>query len=215
MSDEEELNQCEFRLVKDLSLDFSDLAIDNKADYYFSLDADAHLTSASALKQLIRRLRIYDIRILAPMLIQPGKLFSNFWGAVSSTGFYARSEDYVEIAEKKRQSYWNVPFVNYAYLVDGRVLSKIREAFWFDRQIDADMSFAKFCRQFVSFQVYSNPVILLQQHFMYVDNQEEYGFLVESDFFGQINEHTIHREVYDYPNNKKVGIGFFFHQLNF
>lgn len=47
-----------------------------------SIDADAHLTNPQAIKQLIKRLNTYDLRILAPMIAQSGKLFSNFWGAV-------------------------------------------------------------------------------------------------------------------------------------
>lgn len=61
---------------------FSDWATDSPTDFYLSIDAEAHLTNPIAIKQLIRRLLTYDIRILAPMITQPGKLFSNFWGAV-------------------------------------------------------------------------------------------------------------------------------------
>lgn len=36
------------------------------------------------------------------MLIQYKKLWSNFWGALSPEGFYARSEDYINIVERSR-----------------------------------------------------------------------------------------------------------------
>ena len=42
--------------------------------------------------------------ILAVMLHQPNKLFSNFWGAISQIGFYARSEDYIPIVEVSHRS---------------------------------------------------------------------------------------------------------------
>lgn len=127
-----------------------------------SIDADAHLTNAQTIKQLIRRLRTYKLSILSPMITQPGKLFSNFWGAVQgrlclnynvtmrsvkANGFYERSGDYVEIVDRKRRAYWNVPFVNSVYLIERQKLKELREAFSFDRQIDPDMSFARYCRQ--------------------------------------------------------------------
>ena len=41
--------------------------------------------------------------VVAPMLSRPQKLFSNFWGDIAANGFYARSQDYVEIVESKRR----------------------------------------------------------------------------------------------------------------
>lgn len=37
---------------------------------------------------------------IAPMLKRPNELWSNFWGALSDTGFYARSHDYMGIVEE-------------------------------------------------------------------------------------------------------------------
>ena len=37
--------------------------------------------------------------VIAPLIGRPGKMWSNFWGALSQTGFYARSEDYMDIVE--------------------------------------------------------------------------------------------------------------------
>ncbi len=39
---------------------------------------------------------------IAPMLTKPGRLWTNFWGALSADGYYARSEDYVDIVQGKR-----------------------------------------------------------------------------------------------------------------
>ena len=40
--------------------------------------------------------------IIAPLLSRPYKLWSNFWGALNEKGFYARSEDYIDIVEDKK-----------------------------------------------------------------------------------------------------------------
>lgn len=42
-------------------------------------------------------------RVLAPLLSRPGQLWSNFWGALSPEGFYARAQDYVDIVQGKRR----------------------------------------------------------------------------------------------------------------
>jgi len=36
------------------------------------------------------------------MLVRPGKLWSNFWGSLDESGFYARSEDYLELVNYNR-----------------------------------------------------------------------------------------------------------------
>ncbi|KAK1890115.1 Multifunctional procollagen lysine hydroxylase and glycosyltransferase LH3, partial [Dissostichus eleginoides] len=67
-------------------------------DYYFSIDSDVALINADALRILIEE----NKSVIAPMLSRHGKLWSNFWGALSPEGFYSRSEDYIEIVQGKR-----------------------------------------------------------------------------------------------------------------
>lgn len=79
-------------------------------------------------------------------------MFSNFWGAISSDGYYLRSDDYVEIVEKRRTGIWNVPFVNSILLISKRKLQTIEKSnFKHNPNTDADMSFAQFCRDNVYF----------------------------------------------------------------
>lgn len=40
--------------------------------------------------------------VVAPMITRAGRLWSNFWGALSEDGYYARSEDYVDIVQGRR-----------------------------------------------------------------------------------------------------------------
>lgn len=40
--------------------------------------------------------------VVAPLLVRPGKMWSNFWGALTGDGFYKRSEDYVAIVQRTR-----------------------------------------------------------------------------------------------------------------
>lgn len=100
---------------------------DPDCDYYFSLDADTVLTHPQTLRILIEENRFHCIldslicpslppphsspipltpsscrKVIAPMLSRHGKLWSNFWGALSPDDYYARSEDYVELVQRKR-----------------------------------------------------------------------------------------------------------------
>lgn len=41
-------------------------------------------------------------KIIGPLVSRHSKLWSNFWGALSPDGYYARSEDYIDIVQRKR-----------------------------------------------------------------------------------------------------------------
>lgn len=66
---------------------------------YFSIDAEAHLDNKNTLELLVEQQR----EIVAPLLVRPGKAWSNFWGAITDDGFYARSTDYMDIVHNERR----------------------------------------------------------------------------------------------------------------
>uniref|UniRef100_A0A1I8A415 TauD domain-containing protein n=1 Tax=Steinernema glaseri TaxID=37863 RepID=A0A1I8A415_9BILA len=84
-------------------------AIETGSEFIITLDADVHLSNPSTLKMLIEKAVNQKNGVIAPMVAQPGKLFSNFWGAIADNGYYARSEDYLDIVGYKLQGFWNVP----------------------------------------------------------------------------------------------------------
>lgn len=102
---------------------------------------------------------LFYSNILAPLVVQPKKLFSNFWGAVSSSGYYARSSDYVDIVEGRLVGYWNVPFIASAVLISKHKLPHLLKANTYNTDIDADMSFAMFCRDKVTFFLWGKGFI--------------------------------------------------------
>ncbi|CAG9771227.1 unnamed protein product [Ceutorhynchus assimilis] len=61
----------------------------------------AHLDNPYTLKLLIEQNRT----VVAPMLVRPGKAWSNFWGALTKDGFYARSNDYMDIVHQEKSYY--------------------------------------------------------------------------------------------------------------
>ncbi|CAI5669840.1 unnamed protein product [Oreochromis niloticus] len=118
---------------------------DPECDYYFSIDSDVALTNPDILRILIEE----NKSVIAPMLSRHGKLWSNFWGALSPEGYYSRSEDYIEIVQGKRVGLWNVPYITQAYLIKGSVLrTKLSQVSLYmdEGGMDADMVFCRSIR---------------------------------------------------------------------
>nr|ACI69018.1 Procollagen-lysine,2-oxoglutarate 5-dioxygenase 3 precursor [Salmo salar] len=94
------------------------MTLDHQCEYYFSIDADVVIVNPDVLRVLIEE----NKSVIAPMLSRHGKLWSNFWGALSPEGFYSRSEDYIDIVQGKRIGLWNVPYITQVYMIKGSVL---------------------------------------------------------------------------------------------
>ncbi|XP_028298229.1 multifunctional procollagen lysine hydroxylase and glycosyltransferase LH3 isoform X4 [Gouania willdenowi] len=156
---------------------------DPSCDYYFSMDSDVALTNPDTLRILIEE----NKPVIAPMLSKHGKLWSNFWGALSPEGFYSRSEDYIEIVQSKRTGVWNVPYVSQAYLIKASVLrSKFSDVSLFmDQDLDPDMAFCRSIRD--------------QGVFMFVSNRDEFGRLVASNNFNTSRLHPDMWQIFDNP----------------
>ncbi|CAN7987400.1 unnamed protein product [Ixodes pacificus] len=137
-----------------------------KCDYYFSVDSDAHLDNGDTLRALIEMNRT----VVAPLLSRHKNLWSNFWGALSTDGYYARSHDYVQLVKGERKGLWNVPFINTVYLINGTLLhSKDKFPSFISGLLDPDMAFCKNMRE--------------KGIFMYVTNMDTYGHLVNPETF--------------------------------
>nr|XP_018912305.1 PREDICTED: procollagen-lysine,2-oxoglutarate 5-dioxygenase 3 isoform X1 [Bemisia tabaci] len=140
--------------------------LQKSCDYYFMIQSEAHLDNADTLKLLIEQ----NKTIIAPMLVRPFKMWSNFWGAVSPAGFYARSFDYLDIIGDHRKGLWNTPYVSTAILINATLFqTKALRPIYKYQGLDPDMSFCAYYRDMYTF--------------MYVDNQVIYGHLVSKDFF--------------------------------
>ncbi|OCT80922.1 procollagen-lysine,2-oxoglutarate 5-dioxygenase 2 isoform X1 [Xenopus laevis] len=163
-----------------------DICRQNKeCDYYFNIDADVMLTNPQTLKILIEQNR----KILAPLITRHGKLWSNFWGALTADGFYARSEDYVDIVQGKRVGLWNMPYIAHVYLIKGETLRsemQERNQFALDR-LDPDMALCRNAREMnlqrekdspspATFHMFSPP----KGVFMYITNRHEFGRLLST-----------------------------------
>ncbi|XP_066943980.1 procollagen-lysine,2-oxoglutarate 5-dioxygenase 1 isoform X2 [Macrobrachium rosenbergii] len=143
-----------------------DHCIENDCQYYFSIDSEAHIDNPYTLKLLIEQNR----DIIAPLLIRPYKAWSNFWGAITNDGFYARSLDYMEIVQAQRRGLWNVPYITSSYLLKRSLLdSEETKPSFIKNLLDPDMAFCENMRE--------------KGVFMYVSNRLDFGHLVNSEKF--------------------------------
>lgn len=125
--------------------------------------------------------------VIAPMLVRPGQAWSNFWGALNSAGFYARSIDYMDIVNANVRGIWNVPFITHSYLVNMDILKKHREQVTYEKQnFDADMTFCDSLRHLGIF--------------MYVDNLMEFGHLINPETYDITRTHP---NIYQIFENRK------------
>ncbi|XP_059468645.1 multifunctional procollagen lysine hydroxylase and glycosyltransferase LH3 [Neocloeon triangulifer] len=157
--------------------------VDINCDYLFVVDSIAHLDNKDTLKNLIQQ----NKPVIAPLLTRPGKAWSNFWGALNSDGYYARSADYLQIVEGERKGVWNVPFISACYLAKGAILAKedLRPTYTSSRGVDPDMAFCESLRH--------NDI------FMFVDNLIDFGHLINADSFDTSH---VHNELYQIFDNK-------------
>ncbi|XP_006016301.1 procollagen-lysine,2-oxoglutarate 5-dioxygenase 1, partial [Alligator sinensis] len=114
---------------------------DPNCEYYLSVDADVVLKNPETVRILIEQ----NKQVIAPLVSRHGKLWSNFWGALSPEGYYARSEDYVDIVQRRRVGIWNVPYISNIYLIKGKTLrSELDQGNFFQSsKLDADMAFCQ------------------------------------------------------------------------
>lgn len=160
---------------------------DSACDYYLSMDSDVALINPDIIRILIEE----NKPVIAPMLSRHGKLWSNFWGALSPEGFYSRSEDYIDIVQGKRIGVWNAPYITQVYLVRGEVLrSRLKQVSLYQQDgMDPDMVFCRAVRD--------------QGVFMFVSNRDEFGRLLSSSSYNTSRLHPDMWQIFDNPADWK------------
>lgn len=153
-----------------------------ECDYQFVIDSNVQIFNPEILKLLIEQNR----PVVAPMVNVPDKLWSNFWGEVNSDGFYARSDDYIDIVKGNRKGVWNVPYLSSIYLIQGKRIRSPNTPSYVDGSLDPDM---KFCQDL------RNKGI-----FMFVMNIYETGRILNMD--GVETTH-LHNDLWQISSNAK------------
>uniref|UniRef100_A0A8C4UWL6 Procollagen-lysine,2-oxoglutarate 5-dioxygenase 1 n=1 Tax=Falco tinnunculus TaxID=100819 RepID=A0A8C4UWL6_FALTI len=158
---------------------------DPDCDYYFSLDAEIVLKNTETLRILIEQNKL----VIAPLVSRHEKLWSNFWGALSPDGYYARSEDYVDVVQRRRVGLWNVPYISSVYLVKAKALRlELDQGDLFrNGKLDADMAFCHNVRN--------------QGVFMYLTNRHEFGHILSLENYQTTHLHNDLWQIFSNPED--------------
>ncbi|KAA0713693.1 Procollagen-lysine,2-oxoglutarate 5-dioxygenase 1 [Triplophysa tibetana] len=156
---------------------------DIHCEYFFSIDVEVVLKNEDTLKTLIELNKPF----IAPMMTKPGRLWTNFWGALSADGYYARSEDYVDIVQGNRVGLWNVPYVYHIFLVKADVLRTDLKApdLFESATLDPDMAFCANVR---------NKGI-----FMFVTNMHTFGRVLSVENYKTNHLHNDLWQIFENP----------------
>ncbi|NXT03746.1 PLOD1 dioxygenase, partial [Jacana jacana] len=156
---------------------------DPDCDYYFSLDAEIVLKNTETLRILIEQNKL----VIAPLVSRHEKLWSNFWGALSPDEYYARSEDYVDVVQRRRVGLWNVPYISSVYMVKAKVLrSELDQGDLFHSgKLDADMAFCHNVRN--------------QGVFMYLTNRHQFGHILSLENYQTTHLHNDLWQIFSNP----------------
>lgn len=133
----------------------------NRNEYTFVIDNMALLNEPSILIDLLEA----DKTFVGPMIKKPGLRWSNFWGDISSTGYYKLSANYSDIINYREMGLWNVPYLTNTYLFSHKIFDICTDLFEPINNMDLDMSVCKKIRD-------SNM-------FMYVLNIKKYGDIID------------------------------------
>lgn len=128
--------------------------------YLFYQDTTARITNRNCLATLLA----YNKMAIAPMLTRKGAPYANFWGSVSGSGYYKRSDNYLDIVNRYERGCWNVPYVTHAFMLERSLINENLDKRNGQPYSDTDMVICSNIRS--SFW------------FMYVLNTEEYGELL-------------------------------------
>lgn len=135
----------------------------NEADYLYFIYADYILQSTPVLNDLLRAKK----DITSAFMLKPDSVFSNFWGAVSESGWYKRSEDYLDIVERKKIGIFEVPFINGNILITKECYSRNDDITREHKDWELDMN--------ICFNFRTNG------EKMHIVNFQNYGFIEETN----------------------------------
>ena len=125
----------------------------------------------------------YNKAIVAPLIIWPSSMFSNFWGAITPDGKYEKSAVQQEFLKRVRVCLWNVPCVAFVYLIQAKLLKNMLEKQSFDYSEKTTFSLCDYAR--------NNDI------FIYVSNLFNYGHL-KVDY----DPDRFHNDLYQLDSNR-------------
>lgn len=161
-------------------------------DYIWLINSEYIITDNSLLKNCVN----VNKNIISGLQASKNTLFSNFWGDITKSGWYQRSDDYIDILKMNNINIWNVPFVNGNLLIKTSILNKYNlfQQINYDKQDHVNMILCE------NLRLYNESIYLLNNK-MYGYTCEELGTLPSWS-----EETILHEDFYDFIHNNKNDI---------
>ena len=128
-------------------------------DYYFFIGHCFVLTNPNVLKELLQM----NKDVIVPLVRKENEVWSNFWGDITSSGYYKRSFDYFDLVKYEKTGCWNVPYVMGVYLIKREIIKDNPDIVSKNDDMDIDM---RICRNLRDKNI-----------FMYMCNVSKYGYM--------------------------------------
>lgn len=139
------------------------MQIGAKGEYVWAIHGDYIVTHPATLKNLIK----VNAEVVSGLLVKPDTLFTNFWGKLSSTGWYDRSDDYVDIVSRSKIGAYPVPYITGNILFKNDVFKSVSDLTREQHDWDFDMNICHNLRE------HNIP--------MYILNTEVYGHIEDTN----------------------------------
>ena len=138
-----------------------------KYDYMFIGNINHVISDRFMFEKLI----CSNLDIVSPMLVgMTNTNFSNFWGAVTNEGYYARSFDYFDILHRKNKGYWNVPYISGSIMVHSSKFQNLKDSMSRENVRDSEIT---------DFDMYLSRCIRTRYNFMHIVNYTDYGYILD------------------------------------
>jgi hypothetical protein len=149
-----------------------------ECDYYFVVDCD-NFIEPFTLKILLEK----DKPIIAPMLYpipEKGDIYSNYFCAVSSNGYYKDHPDYLKLLKREKVGTFKVPVVHCTYLINADLIDQLN---YIDETEDYEFVIFSRCAR-------KNKID------QYLCNEFEFGEMVHFFDYPSLNEETRRMQEY-------------------
>jgi len=162
-------------------------------DYVWMILSDYVIDDFSLLKNCINAER----NIVSGLQRSKKTILSNFWGDLTETGWYKRSDDYLDIIGMNMINLWNVPYVTGNILIHTNILTmydifKVKN---YDKR-EIDMILCENLR--------------LIGEGMYLLNDRMYGYICDNEEFEGLpdwsEESILHKDFYDFIHLNRTDI---------
>lgn len=162
---------------------YKHILIESQGDYIWTINADYVIQARSILKELLAA----NKDIVSGLLVRPSSVFSNFWGKLSSTGWYERSDDYLEIIQREKKGAYSVPYITGNILFKAETFKRNPDLTREYHDYDLDMNICHNLRD--------------QNEKLYILNTELFGYIEETNIakdFGPLvpwtEETSLHKD---------------------